>query len=117
MKTEETKNNELPEGITPDMVSAAMQKHGNDKIRLIEIPVDDESTGYKTVLACVPSRTVVGQYRRWVDNDPKKADEILVKACLLSHKDEVLADDGLFYGALSGIAELIPVRKANVKNL
>ena len=115
MKTEEIT---LPEGITPAMVADAKAKHGSDKIKLIELPLgEDESNGYKTVLACVPSRTVVGQYRRWAETDPKKADEIIVKACLLSHKDEVLADDGLFYGALSGIAELIPVRKAIVKNL
>jgi hypothetical protein len=114
MKTEEIT---LPEGITPAMVADAKAKHGIDKIRLIELPKDDDATCFLTVLACVPSRTVVGQYRRWADTDPKKADEILVKACLLSHKDEVLADDGLFYGALSGIAELIPVRKAIVKNL
>ena len=111
------KNTQLPEGITAAMVAEAKQKHGEDKIRLIEIPIDDEGSGYKTVLACVPSRTVVGQFRRWADTDPKKADEILVKACLLSHKEEVLADDGLFFGALSGIAELIPIRKAIVKNL
>ncbi len=112
------KEKELPEGISEAMVTEAKSKHGIDKVRLIDLPLDEDgSSGYKTVLACVPSRTVVGQYRRYADTDPKKADEILVKACLLSHKDEVLADDGLFYGALSGIAELIPVRKAIVKNL
>jgi hypothetical protein len=107
----------LPEGITDAMVADAKAKHGSDKVRLIDIPIDEDASGYKTVLAVVPSRTVVGQYRRWAETDPKKADEIIVKACLMSHKDEVLADDGLFYGALSGIAELIPVRKAIVKNV
>ncbi len=116
MSTEKTQ--QLPEGITPQMVAEAKAKHGEDKIRLIDLPRgDDESNGYKTILACVPSRTVIGQYRRWADSDPKKADEILVKACVLSHKDEVLADDGLFFGALTGITELIPVRKGIVKNL
>ena len=107
----------LPEGITEAMVADAKVKHGEDKVKLIDLPIDEENSAYKTVLACVPSRTVVGQYRRWAETDPRKADDIIVKACLLSHKDEVLADDGLFYGALSGIAELIPVRKAIVKNL
>ena len=107
----------LPEGITEAMVADAKVKHGEDKVKLIDLPIDEEASAYKTVLACVPSRTVVGQYRRWAETDPKKADEIIVKACLLSHKEEVLADDGLFYGALAGIAELIPVRKAIVKNL
>ena len=109
--------NKLPEGITEAMVADAKVKHGEDKVKLIDLPIDEEASAYKTVLACVPSRTVVGQYRRWAETDPKKADEIIVKACLLSHKYEVLADDGLFYGALAGIAELIPVRKAIVKNL
>lgn len=113
----DAKEFELPEGITPAMIADAKQKHGSNNVRLIDLPLgDNESDGYKTVLACVPSRTVVGQYRRWAETDPKKADEILVKACLLSDKEAVLADDGLFYGALSGIAELIPVRKAIVKN-
>jgi hypothetical protein len=111
----ETKK-DLPVGITAAMIAEAKAKHGEDKVKIIALPVDDESSAYKEVLACVPSRNIVGQYRRFADTDPKKADEILVKNCLLSHKDEVLADDGLFYGALSGIADLIPVRKAIVKN-
>ena len=106
----------LPEGITQTMIDEAKAKHGRDKVRIIELPLDDEATAYKAILAVVPTRTVVGQYRRYADTDPKKADEILVKACVLSSKDEVLADDGLFYGALTGVAELIPVRKAIVKN-
>lgn len=110
------KVNELPEGITQAMIDEAKVKHGASNVKMIDLPLDDESTSFKTVLAIVPTRTVVGQYRRFADTEPKKADEILVKACLLSHKDEVLADDGLFYGALSGIAELIPVRKGIVKN-
>lgn len=107
----------LPEGITEAMVEQAVAKHGKGKVKLIDLPLDDDGTGYKTVLACIPSRTVIGQYRRWADTDPKKADEVLVKACLLSHKEEVLADDGLFYGALNGISDLIPMRKGIVKNL
>ena len=107
----------LPEGITEAMVADAKVKHGEDKVKLIDLPLDADNSGNITVLACVPSRTVLGQYRRWEGSDPKKADEILVKACLLSHRDQVLADDGLFYGALTGIADLIPVRKGIVKNL
>lgn len=110
------KEKELPAGITAEMIAGAKTKHGDGNVKLLDLPLNDESTEFKTVLACVPSRAVLGQYRRFEDTDPKKADEILVKNCLLSHKDEVLADDGLFYGALTGIADLIPVRKAIVKN-
>lgn len=112
---EKTTDKELPAGITAEMISEAKRKYGEDKVRLVEL-IDDNTGNSKTVLAVVPTRTVIGQYKRFETNDPKKAEEILVKACLLSHKDEVLADDGLFFGALSGIAELIPVRRSVVKN-
>lgn len=108
-------NTELPEGITAETVAEAKKKYGEDKVKFVDL-IDDNTGETKTVLVCVPSRTVIGQYKRYEPNDPKKAEEILVKACLLSHKDEVLADDGLFYGALSGVAELIPVRRSVVKN-
>lgn len=110
------KEKELPAGITAEMIAGAKTKYGENNVKYLELPLNDEGTEHKTVLACVPSRAVLGQYRRFADTDPKKADEILVKNCLLSHKDEVLADDGLFYGALTGIADLIPARKAIVKN-
>lgn len=98
------KEKELPSGITEAMIAEAKQKYGEDKIRFVEVLTEDGSAVDITVLAVVPSRTVTGQYRRFADTDPKKADEVLVKACLLSHKDQVLADDGLFYGVLNGIA-------------
>lgn len=110
------KKEELPAGITAEMIAAAKTKHGESNIKFIDI-MDEDGNGVElTVLACVPSRTVVGQYRRYADTDPKKADDTLVKACVLSHKEEVLASDALFMGALMGVAELIPVRKAVVKN-
>jgi len=107
---------ELPQGITQAMIDEAKAKHGEGKVKFIDLPLDDDSTEFKTVLACVPTRTVVGQFQKFADSEPKKSQEILVKACLLSHKDEVLAEDGLFYGALNAIAELIPVRKGIIKN-
>jgi hypothetical protein len=106
----------LPDGITQSMIDEAKEKHGADKVKFVEILKENSDEVEKTVLAVVPSRSIVGQYMRWSDTEPKKAQEIIVKNCLLSHKDEVLADDGLFYGALTGISELIPVRKAIVKN-
>ena len=107
----------LPVGINQAMIDLAIEKHGEKNVRLIEIMNEDGNAVELTVLAIVPTRTVLGQYRKFAVNEPKRADEILVKACLLSHKDEIMADDGLFTAALTGIADLIPVRKAIVKNL
>lgn len=113
MEKEEKK---LPEGITKEMVSAAKVKYGADKVKYIDILKENSDDVEKTVLACVPSRNIIGQYRRFCDTDPKKADEILVKNCLLSHKEEIIASDPLFYGAVNGLAEMIPMRRAIVKN-
>jgi hypothetical protein len=53
---------------------------------------------------------------KYADVNPKKAQEILVKQCLLTDKEQVMADDALFMTLVSQIAELIPIREARVKN-
>lgn len=105
---------QLPEGITQEMIDAAKAKGLN--VKLAEVPIDDEGNT-RDFLVCVPSRTVLGQFRRFMDSDPKKADDILVKACLLSHKDEVLTNDDLFTAVMSTISELIIIRKGIIKNV
>jgi hypothetical protein len=107
---------QLPEGITRVMIDAAKQKYGNDKVKLIDILKENSDEVDKTVLAAVPSRFVIAQFMQNADKDAKKSHEILVKNCLLSHKEEVMADDALFMGAVNGIAELIPIRKTVIKN-
>ena len=52
-----------------------------------------------------------------MDSDPKKADEILIKNCLLSHKEQVMADDELFTSTIATISDLIVVRKGILKNV
>lgn len=104
----------LPEGITQEMINAAKAK--GQIVKLAEVPIDDEGNT-RTFLVCVPSRNILGQFRRFMDSDPKKADDILVKNCLLSHKEEVLADDELFAGVMATIADLINVRKGIIKNV
>ena len=112
----EKKETKLPEGITQEMIDGAKVKHGADKVKLVEILKENSDEVDKTVLAVVPSRNIMSMFVQHMDSNVKKAQEILVKNCLLSHKEEVLADDALFLGAVNGIAELIPIRKARIKN-
>lgn len=105
----------LPEGITQEMIDAAQLKFKG--VALGELPKDDDMTEYMTVLLRRPDRAVMSEYSKWSDKNPGKADEILVKSCLLSHKDVVIADDGLFAGCVDAIAQLISIRKAKIKNL
>lgn len=60
--------------------------------------------------------TCLGEFEKWVDKSPDKAKEILVNACVLSNKEAVKDDDGLFFAAFDAITKLIPVRTATVKN-
>lgn len=96
-------------------VSAEQKKklkdlHG-DKLRSLLLPTDDENENFIEVLAIIPDRTTVGQFQKFINTDPKKAQEILVKNTLKTSKEEVVADDALFYAAFSLVAELIPVRQ------
>ena len=92
-------------------VKTSLKKEYGDKLKSLILPIDDNGTEELEVLAVVPSRNVVGQYLKDLNQDPKKAQEILVKACLVTNKEEVLADDGLFYASASLIGELIPIRQ------
>ena len=92
-------------------VKTSLKKEYGDKLKSLILPMDDDATEELEVLAVVPSRNVVGQYLKYIQQDPKKAQEILVKACLVTNKEEVIADDGLFYASVSLIAELIPIRQ------
>lgn len=104
---ENTENIELVKQEVKEKLKA---EHG-DKLRSLLLPKDDYDTEYLEVLAIVPNRSVVGQFMKFANIDPKKAQEILVKNSLLTHKEEVLADDGLFTAAFGLITELIPVRQ------
>ena len=92
-------------------VKTSLKKEYGDKLKSLILPIDDNGTEELEVLAVVPSRNVVGQYLKYLNQDPKQAQEILVKACLVTNKEEVLADDGLFYASASLIGELIPIRQ------
>lgn len=110
------KDLQLPEGITAEMITEAKLKHGEDKVKIALLPIDDTGKTNVAVLVTVPGRRVIGEFEKWIDKNPTKAKEILVKNNLLSRVDEVMGDDGLFYAAVDAIAELMPLRKATIKN-
>lgn len=92
-------------------VKESLKKEHGDKLKSLILPMDDDANEEIEVLAVVPSRSVVGQHIKFLQSDPKKGQEILVKNCILTDKEIVLADDGLFYAAASLLAELIPIRQ------
>lgn len=112
----ETKTVQLPVGVTAEAIQAWKERYGNDKVKIASLPKDDEGTEFLDVVVRVPDRKTMGEFEKWVDKNPDKAKEILINACVLSSKDVVKADDGLFYGAFDALVKLIPVRAAIIKN-
>ena len=116
MKNENTNKGEVLEDTSNIRPVPAEQKeklkalHG-DKLRSLLLPTDDENENYIEVLAIIPDRNIAGQFQKFIHTDPKKAQEILVKNSLKTSKEEVLADDPLFYAAFGLIVDLIPVRQ------
>lgn len=92
-------------------VKDSLKKEHGDKLRSLILPIDDDANEEIEVLAVVPSRSVTGHFLKFLQSDPKKGQEILVKNCIVTDKELILADDGLFYAAASLLTELIPVRQ------
>lgn len=88
---------------------------GKEQLRRVELPLDDIGDEVIEVIVCVPDRRTMGQYLKYQNANPAKAQEILVKNCLLTDKDQVLNDDALFLTCVSALAEMIPVRESKIK--
>ena len=81
---------------------------GEDNLRRLTLKDESKNTTLE-VVACIPDRVVMGEYLKFNNVNPKKAQEILVNSCILTDKEEVKSNDWYFNGAVAGIAELIPI--------
>lgn len=107
----------LPQGVTAEMITAWKERYGADKVKLASLPRDDDANEFLDVIVRVPDRKTVSEFEKWIDKSPDKAKDLLINACLLTCKDEVKADDGLYAGAFDAVAKLLIVRTAIIKNL
>jgi hypothetical protein len=92
-----------------------IQEFGIENLKRIELPLDDNGRDFLEVIVSVPNRRIMGQYLKYQNINPSKAQEILVKGCLHTDKDQVLNDDALFLTCVSALAELIPIRESKIK--
>ena len=107
----------LPEGVTDEHVKAWKDRYGEDKVKFVELPKDDDGNEHFGCIVRVPTRKELSDFEKWVDKNPDKAKEIMINACVLTGKEIIKADDGLFMGAFDAVSKLIPVRTAIIKNL
>lgn len=101
--------------LSKESKEALIKTYGKERLRELEIPTDDTHNEFIIVVAVVPDRNVMGQYMKWADANPKKAQEILVRGCLLTEKERIEADDFMFNTTVSLLAELIPIGQGRIK--
>lgn len=88
---------------------------GEKNLRRLELPMNELGTEILEVIACVPSRQVMGQYLKYQTVNPAKAQEILVKNRILTDLETVMSDDSLFLTAFGELGDLIPIREGKIK--
>lgn len=103
--------------ISQEQIAEWKAKYGENKVKQIDLPLDENNLEYLTVYARVPDRRVLSEWEKWSEKNPDRAKQILVTNCLLTGLDQVNADQDLFFSALGCITELIPIRRGIVKNL
>lgn len=101
----------MPTKYVAKEIKESLKKEHGDKLKSLILPMDDNGSEELEVLAVVPSRNIVGQAMKFMQSDPKKGQDILVKNCILTDKETVLNDDSLFYAAAGLLVELIPIRQ------
>lgn len=121
---ENKKVNQLETGlrtVSQEVIDALKAQYPNkaqkNELKRLFLPLNELGTEELEVIACVPDRNTVTQFMRFVESQPKKAQELLVNQCLLTSKEEVMADDYLFFSCAGLIAELFPIRQGRLKNL
>jgi hypothetical protein len=108
----------LPKGITEEMVKDAKEKYGELRVKSAELFVDNDSLeATLSILVLVPTSRIRNEYLKWSEKNPNKAEEIILKACVLTSINQVLADDQLRVAAFDAIVQLLPSGKAVIKNV
>lgn len=91
------------------------KEYGEDKLVILEIPTDEKETEHFEVAVRVPSRQVFSQFMKWLNDNPKKAQEILLRGCVLTDREVIEADDFMFNTTVSLLTELIPIGQGRIK--
>lgn len=111
-------NTQLPEGVTSEMVAEFKAKHSGE-IRLAEL-FDSEGGSHGFVIVGKPSPNVIGQFERFIDKDPMKARDILLKGTLCTRRDEIFSwekNSEQYAAAFDAAAQMLPVGKSILKKL
>lgn len=94
--------------VTKEQIESWKKKHGD----VFEVNVDG-----KTAYLKKPDRKVLGAASVLGKDDPMKYNETLLENCWLGGDEEIKTDDSLFLGVSSVLAEIIEIKKAEIKKI
>lgn len=94
--------------VTKEQIESWKKKHGD----VFEVNVDGRTAYLKK-----PDRKVLGAASVLGKDDPMKYNEILLENCWLGGDEEIKTDDSLFLGVSSVLAEIIEIKKAEIKKI
>lgn len=110
----DTKNKELPGGITTTQLQAWKAKHG--KVLAIEVDVDDEGKDVAVGYFKRPDLPIIALATR-EQSDTIKSNKILYTNCWLGGDERLLNDDILMLSAMNLMKKLVDIRVARIKNV
>ncbi len=94
--------------VTKEQIESWKKKHGD----VFEVNVDG-----KTAYLKKPDRKVLGAASVLGKDDPMKYNETLLENSWLGGDEEIMTDDSLFLGVSSVLAEIIEIKKAEIKKI
>lgn len=94
--------------VTKEQIESWKKKHGD----VFEVNVDGRTAYLKR-----PDRKVLGAASVLGKDDPMKYNETLLENCWLGGDEEIKTDDSLFLGVSSVLAEIIEIKKAEIKKI
>jgi hypothetical protein len=103
----------LPDGVTQEMIENWKNLYGKVKLKTV-YPEDREP--FMTVTK-VPDRKVISEYFKLMDKDFERANNVLIRNCVLHFKEEILKDDELFFMISRAITDDLPIGRTVTKNL
>ena len=96
------------EKVTKEQIESWKKRHGD----VFEVNVDG-----RTAYLRKPDRKVLGAASVLGKDDPMKYNEILLENCWLGGDEDIKTDDSLFLGVSSVLAEIIEIKKAEIKKI
>lgn len=94
--------------VTKEQIESWKKKHGD----VFEVNVDGRTAYLKR-----PDRKALGAASVLGKDDPMKYNETLLENCWLGGDEEIKTDDSLFLGVSSVLAEIIEIKKAEIKKI